>query len=267
MKSSLRVLAVQADLRWHQPQANRDHIRGLLEAHAGPLDLILLPEMFTTGFSMEALPFAEESEGDTAAWMEEIARESGALVCGSILVEEEGRYFNRCLMVSAEEGLTGEYDKRHLFRLAGEDKVFTPGEAWAWVSHKGWNLVPQICYDLRFPVWSRNRWNEDENRPACDLLFYVANWPQARIQHWDLLLQARAIENQCFVVGVNRVGSDPRGHVYPGHSAIIHPSGEILARGGEAEGLAYAELDSESLRAWREKFPFWKDADRFDLYP
>ncbi|TAE52599.1 MAG: amidohydrolase [Bacteroidetes bacterium] len=259
---ALRVTALQADLQWENPQANRQRLAAM---NIPATDLILLPEMFTTGFTMNAAALAEETEGPTLEWMEELASKHQALVCGSIIVEEDGEFFNRCLIVDPSEGLIAEYDKRHLFRLAGEDRTYTQGEAWVWVQYKDWKIVPMICYDLRFPVWSRNRLRDDEDRMACDLLLYMANWPTPRIHHWDALLMARAIENQCFVAASNRVGTDGKGLSYPGHSRIITPWGDILSELKDAEGVISAELQGKELKEYRDKFPFWLDSDEFEL--
>ncbi|GAB4403116.1 MAG: amidohydrolase [Bacteroidia bacterium] len=260
----LRVAALQLDLKWQDPPANRRRIEDMLGTLHEPADMILLPEMFTTGFTMEAASYAEEPEGETLDWMIQQAREHRAVVGGSIIVQEDGRYFNRFMLAGADE-LLAEYDKRHLFRLAGEHEAFARGEAWSWYLYKGWRVVPMICYDLRFPVWSRNR-ADKRGQLACDLLIYVANWPSPRIRHWEILLQARAIENQCFVIGLNRVGTDGKGLHYPGASLVVDPRGEVLARGDDSEMLMQVVLDPAPMLQYREDFPVWMDADTFELY-
>jgi predicted amidohydrolase len=261
----LHITAVQLNLVWQDPAANRQRIERLLKGKRAATDLILLPEMFTTGFTMEADRHWEEMEGTTQTWMQQLAKQHKALVGGSLIIREGDDYFNRFLMVGPD-GVLAEYDKRHLFRMADEHDYFEAGEEWVWFTYKGWNIVPLICYDLRFPVWSRNRPLGDRST-AYDLLLYVANWPQKRAYHWDTLLRARAIENQSYVVGVNRVGKDGNGIDYEGGSVILDPMGQELALNRGDDILLEHTLDPQLLLEYRKKFPAWQDADVFEVYP
>ncbi|MEZ4827330.1 MAG: amidohydrolase [Bacteroidia bacterium] len=261
---SIKVAALQLDLAWHNPAANREKIARMLSAAKVRPDIILLPEMFTTGFTMKPAQVAEEVEGTTMEWMMGLAQKYHALVGGSLVIREGKNYFNRFLFVD-EEDIQLEYNKRHLFRLGGEDKPYQKGEEWVWYEYNGWKMVPLICYDLRFPVWSRNRAQAD-GQLRHDILMYVANWPGKRIGHWETLLRARAIENQSYVIGVNRIGKDENGLEYPGHTMIVDPHGEVLAFNKGEETLVTAELHRNVLLDWRKEFPVWLDADEFDLY-
>lgn len=252
----LTIGMYQADLHWEDPGANREAVLRQLERldPASLPDLLLLPEMFSTGFSMNAEALSETEEGDTVSWMISTAQKFDIGIMGSLILEDEGRYFNRLLLVTPE-GIAGRYDKRHLFTLAGEHEVFTPGRNRAIFEYKGWKICPQVCYDLRFPVWSRNDL-------GYDLLVYLANWPDRRINAWDVLLQARAIENMCFVAGVNRVGKDGNSHLYTGHTAVIDPMGVRLLY-TESEELLVCELDRSLLQESRQKLLFLEDRDQF----
>lgn len=260
--TQLRVTLVQQPLAWGDPAANRERFATLLAPLAGRTDLIVLPETFTTGFSMEVERLAESAGGPTGEWLERLAGELDAAITGSVITAEGGRYFNRLLW--AQPGAAGlrHYDKRHLFRMGREHRHFTPGtSAWT-VSWRGFQVCPLVCYDLRFPVFSRRRDGLD-----YELLLYVANWPAARAYAWRQLLRARAIENQAYVVGVNRVGPDGRGIAYPGESAAIDYLGQPLAEAGAEPALLTVALDAAALHAFREKFPAHLDADRFTLEP
>lgn len=252
----LNVTLVQTELAWEAPADNRRHIEDLLAGHHEPGDLVVLPEMFTTGFSMQALANAEEPGGDTQQWLQALARERNCAVTGSIAVKVGNSVFNRMLFATPE-GIEF-YDKRHLFRMAGEHKRYAPGEERVIVTWRGWRILLQVCYDLRFPVFSRNR--ED-----YDLVLYVANWPAARRQHWRTLLLARAIENQACVVGVNRIGSDARGLDYSGDSLAIAADGQVLTDLENDNGAASVVLSGAVIEAYRENFPCHLDADRFTL--
>ena len=254
------VSLVQPNLHWHQPAANRAMLTSLLESAldgSGLPDLIVLPEMFTTGFTMDARSQAEPTDGPTLDWMRAQAAHHKAVVTGSVLVKEETRFYNRLLWVRPDGSYTS-YDKRHLFRLTGEHEVFTPGSQCLVEEWVGWRIMPLVCYDLRFPVWSRN----DPARPY-DLLLYVANWPQARIEAWNTLLRARAIENVSYVVGVNRVGDDGRGQAHPGQSALLDMQGSYLAQAGNMNTVLTRTLRAQPLQDFREKMPFLADADAF----
>ncbi|HAC68347.1 MAG TPA: amidohydrolase [Pseudomonas sp.] len=253
----LRLALLQTELVWHDPTANRAHFEQLL-ARVGETDLVILPEMFTTGFSMESAALAEPADGPTAVWLREQARRIGAVVTGSLIVQDEdGRHRNRLLWATPEGELL-HYDKRHLFRMAGEHEHYAPGEQRLVLTLKGWRIRPLICYDLRFPVWSRA---QDDT----DLLLYVANWPAPRRGHWNRLLPARAIENLCYVAAVNRIGSDGNGHPYAGDSQVLDFQGEPLAEAGAVAGIFHTTLSATALTAYRERFPAQRDADVFHL--
>ncbi|HYB33889.1 MAG TPA: amidohydrolase [Steroidobacteraceae bacterium] len=257
--SDLRVTLVQQPLVWHDPAANRERFEALLRPLAGRSDLVVLPETFSTGFSMEVERLGEPAGGPTTQWLTQLATALDAAVTGSVITLEGGRYYNRLLWAAPGEQLR-RYDKRHLFRMGGEHQHFTPGGA-AWsVAWRGLTVCPLVCYDLRFPVYSRRRPQLD-----YDLLLYVANWPAARAAAWRQLLRARAIENQAYVVGVNRVGPDGNGVAYAGDSAAIDFMGGTLAAGGDAPALLSVELPHAPLAAFRERFPAHLDADRFNL--
>jgi omega-amidase len=260
----LRVGLVQMDIAWEDPQANREAIQQLLAGQAGRFDLLVLPEMFTTGFTMNAQAVAEEPEGYTEQWMSAVADGLNAVVVGSLVVKDGEAYHNR-LVVATHAGTALTYDKRHLFRMAGEHEIYTPGGIMNVFNLRGWRVLPLICYDLRFPVWSRNRLQEDGSL-YFDVLLYVANWPERRAHHWKSLLVGRAIENQAYVIGVNRVGIDGNGITYTGDSVVLDPLGMTLVASSGQVNLLTATLDYEALKSYREKFPAWADADNFDIY-
>jgi predicted amidohydrolase len=247
---------VQCELVWEQPADNRRLIGEMMEQLEVATDLIVLPEMFTTGFSMNALANAEQPLGPTEQWLLEMAGKLDCAITGSIAVREGDNVYNR--MLFATPAGIDHYDKRHLFRMAGEHKRYAAGEERVIVPWRDWRINLQVCYDLRFPVFSRNR--ED-----YDLLLYVANWPAVRRTHWRQLLIARAIENQACVVGVNRVGADARGLDYSGDSLAIAGDGEILLDAQAAIGTYQVVLDSSALQDYREHFPCHLDSDEFDL--
>jgi len=249
----LRVTLVQSSLVWEDPAANRSALEIKLLPLAGTTDLVVLPEMFSTGFSMRSESLAEGMDGPTVAWMQQVAETLNAVVTGSLIIRERGRYFNR-LVWARPDGTNATYDKRHLFSLAGENHHYTAGERRLSVSLKGWNVCPLICYDLRFPAWSRNT-------GGYDLLVYVANWPKPRRNAWQALLVARAVENQAYVIGVNRVGADGNGQEYAGDSMVVGFTGEEFFHASQVEHCSTLELDAAILKAYRAKFPFLKDAD------
>lgn len=267
MSNELRVTLVQCELVWENPEANLKAIRALLEEEAPQTDVILLPEMFTTGFTMNANGLAQTFNGSALKWLTSVAKDFGCLVVGSLVYQDSGRYYNRLLAVN-DEGLINHYDKRHLFTFAKENNHYTPGDQRVIVQYKGWRICPLICYDLRFPVWSRNAdiTGGDETN-VYDLLVYVANWPEARRKPWINLLEARAHENQCFVVGVNRVGIDGNQIAYSGDSAAYTPKGELLSSIEphkvqiQTVGLNRSDLDS-----FRDKFPVGRDKDTFQIH-
>ncbi|MEM6377792.1 MAG: amidohydrolase [Bacteroidota bacterium] len=258
MSNSLRVTIVQAHLIWEKIQQNLDHFTKLLATIKESTDLVLLPEMFTTGFSMEAKKLAETIPGPTFSWMKAQAQSLDAAVAGSFIVKEENQYYNRLLFVRPD-GTTDQYNKRHLFTLAGEHKAYIPGQKNITIEWKGWKLRPQICYDLRFPVWSRN--TDD-----YDLIFYLANWPNPRRNHWMSLLAARAIENQAYCIGVNRVGVDEKGHQYTGDSSVYDYSGLLLTQLTNQEACVTVQLDLEMQKNFRQKLNFLADRDTFQVF-
>ncbi len=253
----LRIALVQTQLAWHDREANLEHFDALLEQARGA-DLVVLPEMFTTGFSMESKSLCEPENGVTHDWLLAWADKLDAVVTGSVIVQAaDGSYRNR-LLWACPDGQMRHYDKRHLFRMAGEHEHYSAGELQAVFSVKGWRVRPLICYDLRFPVWSRDA-------QGTDLLLYTANWPGARRIHWNRLLPARAIENLCYVAAVNRVGTDGKGFAYTGDSQVLDFQGESLLCAGEADGVFHIALNAQALHAYRSKFPADLDADEFEL--
>lgn len=254
--SALSIGLLQGELRWHQPAANRDHYGRLIE-QSERCDLYVLPEMFTTGFTMRPAEVAEAMSGDTVTWMQALAAETGAALCGSVVIAEGEQFYNRFLFVTAD-GVQAQYDKRHLFTLAGEDRPYTAGQSRVVFDYRGWRICPQVCYDLRFPVFSRNRGD-------YDVLIYVANWPQPRQHAWDTLLQARAIENQAYCIGVNRIGQDDNGLKYQGGSAAIDYLGQPIYHAGDLPGVGRCELSLQELQQHRRQLAFLEDSDPFEL--
>lgn len=253
----LKVALVQSMLHWEDAAANRAMFAEKLLALKGITDLVVLPEMFTTGFSMRTAELAEPMDGDTVSWMKEQARELDAAIYGSVIIAEGGKCYNRGLFVMPD-GTVVTYDKRHLFRMAEEFQHYTPGGQRVVVEWRGWRLLLQICYDLRFPVFARNRGD-------YDALLYVANWPELRRYPWSQLLIARAIENQSYVIGVNRVGMDGKGHHYTGDSASVDPRGDADVMKASREHVLHTVLHREALDDFRAKFPVADDADAFSL--
>jgi len=257
MSANLRVTMIQADLAWQDPIANRRELAAHLRGLAGHTDLIVLPEMFTTGFSMDAAALAEPMDGATIGWLREEAAAVGCAITGSLIVAEGGRHYNR-LVWAAPDGGFAHYDKRHLFRMAHEHEHYAAGSERVTVELKGWRICPLVCYDLRFPVWSRNR-------DDYDVLLYVANWPSRRRTAWSTLLRARAIENVCYVVGVNRVGKDGNGASYAGDSVALDFLGQVLGGDRGGDFVETVVLDRETLATFRRDFPVHLDADDFVL--
>lgn len=254
----LRVTLVQSMLHWEDAAANRTMLGARLAALKGATDLVVLPEMFTTGFTMRSAELAEEMNGPTALWMREQARSLDAALYGSAIIQDQGQCFNRGLFVKPD-GEVAVYDKRHLFRFASETDHYSAGRERVVVQWRGWRLLLQVCFDLRFPVFARNRGD-------YDAILYVANWPEARRFPWSQLLIARAIENQCYAAGVNRVGMDGKGIHYSGDSALIDPRGAVIASiEPSREGVATATLAWEELDDFRKKFPVALEADDFGL--
>lgn len=262
MKDTLFLQLIQTDLYWESRDANLGMLEENIWQIEGECDVIVLPEMFTTGFTMNASTQSELMNMKTMKWMKQMSSQTGALMLGSYIVEEKGLYYNRLLWVEPD-GKVLHYDKKHLFSMATEDKVFTAGHQLLVAEWKGWKICPLICYDLRFPVWSRNRYNGDEL--MYDILVYVANWPAARIQAWDVLLKARAVENLCYTVAVNRTGKDENDILYNGHSAAIDPKGNLLCPVSETPENISVSLQKDELLRYRQKFPAHLDADDFLL--
>jgi predicted amidohydrolase len=257
MQLELKVAIIQKDVVWQNPTQNRLNLDALF-SRIDAVDLIVLPEMFTTGFSMVPTSIAETMEGETVCWMLEKAIELNSAIMGSIIIKEDMMYYNRMLFVYPE-GKIMHYDKRHTFGLAGENKEYTSGSTKLIVDYKGWKICPLICYDLRFPVWSRNVEN-------YDLLIYAANWPKQRINAWNTLLKARAIENMSYCIGVNRVGVDANAYEYSGNSiAIDYVGNELTAICEYKEAIMYATLNKEEMHTVRSKLPFLEDKDTFSL--
>ncbi len=245
-------------MKWEERDANLAHISSLLDAATPGDGIVVLPEMFTTGFTMNPAPLAEEMDGHTVRWMKERAAAGGYALCGSVIIGDEGRYLNRLIFVSPDGDVT-YYDKRHLHTMSGEHTVYSRGNKRVVVPYREFSFNLQVCYDLRFPVWSRSRGD-------TDVIIFSANWPAVRSSVWKALLVARAIENQCYVIGVNRVGVNPDGTAYTGDSAIISPKGELLASlEPDAEGVVSAIVSREALDKYREDMPVWRDADPFEL--
>ncbi len=254
----LSISFLQFDLSWESPVDNCLKIDTLLDTCKPETDLIVLPEMFSTGFTMNSAELAEDMAGETIHWLRNNARKWNAVFTGSIIVEEDAHYYNRLIWMMPD-GKLQYYDKKHLFRMGKEHQVFTAGSEKLFVKYKGWRFRPLICYDLRFPVWSRNR-ND------YDMLIYIANWPESRREVWKTLLIARALENQCYVLGVNRIGTDANGISYSGDSMIIDPRGKLLSNSKPyTESLETVIISLDELQDFREKFPVHLDADEFSI--
>lgn len=258
INKELKISIIQTDLIWENPQANRDKFTMLLKQLNEKTDIAILPEMFTTSFAMNPERLAEPATGDTLLWMQTTANELGFAICGSIMVKENDLYFNRFYFVEPN-GKFHTYNKRHLFRMMDEHSHYQAGNERVILNYLGWRIMPQICYDLRFPVWSRN---QDD----YDLLIYVANFPTARQMAWNKLLPARAIENLCYVAAVNRIGTDGNGIPFSGDSQVIDPKGKIvLETENNKETVATLSLSLKELNDYRAKFPAHLDADNFTL--
>ena len=258
MQDTLKIALIQSDLIWENPGQNRINFAQKIKDIGVPVDLILLPEMFTSGFTMNPQHLAETMQGESIKWLKEIAKHTNSAVGGSLVIEEEGHYFNRFVFVKPD-GSIEKYDKRHTFTLAGEHKVYQKGQEKIIISYKGWKLCPMVCYDLRFPVWARNK-------EHYDLLIYVANWPKPRISAWDALLKARAIENMSYCIGVNRIGKDGNSCEYSGHSAVYDGLGEALISFDEdQEATELVTLNKTHLTDIRNKLHFLDDKDDFNL--
>lgn len=271
--SSLHFTLIQTSLFWEDKEANLLLLENKIKSINENTQVVLLPEMFSTGFSMRPENLAETMDGKTVHWMRRVASEKKVILGGSLMIEENGNYYNRLIWM-LPNGQYGQYDKRHLFAYAEEDKHYTPGTLRLIASVSGWKINLMVCYDLRFPVWSRQTsppaplqqsQRGEQASLEYDVLIYVANWPERRSIAWKTLLVARAIENQCYVIGVNRVGNDGNDIYHSGNSMVVDPLGEILYHKADDEDVFTIGLEKEHLERIREKLPFWRDADRFLL--
>ncbi len=254
----LNVTLIQTELAWEDIPANLERFETLVAMVESDTDLIVLPEMFSTGFSMNADRLAETMQGEGPTWMRAVSEKHDTDLVGSIMIRENNRFYNR-LFWAKPDGELLVYDKRHLFRMTGENDVYTPGRQNVLVELKGWKIRPFICYDVRFPAWTRNTGND------FDVALFVANWPAARSKHWKILLQARAIENQVYVVGVNRIGTDGNGVYHSGDSSVVDPIGNIVFQTAHSRCIQTVRLHRDVLQQYRQSFPAWKDSDRFEL--
>lgn len=253
----MKIALIQTELSWENPNENKALLQEKINAISQYVDLIVLPEMFTSGFTMNPKNVAQTMQGEAISWLKETAKDKDCAITGSLVIEENGNYYNRLVFVFPS-GEIQTYDKRHLFTLAGEDKVYTAGIEKLIVEYKGFKICPLICYDLRFPVFARNV--ED-----YDVLIYVANWPKPRVNAWDILLKARAVENMSYVIGVNRIGMDDNNHEYVGHSQLVDYLGNYIQEPQELEGVFIVELEKAELIETREKLNFLNDRDEFQL--
>jgi len=258
---TLSFTLLQSLLHWEDKAANLAMFEKKIMGIKERTEIVVLPEMFSTGFSMQPKKLAEEMNGETVSWMKRVAATKKIILTGSVIITEGGHFYNRMLWV-LPDGNLGYYDKRHRFAFAGEDKEYTAGHKRLIAQVKGWKINLQVCYDLRFPVWARQ---ESKEAPEYDVLLYVANWPERRSHAWKSLLTARAIENQCYVIGVNRVGEDGNGIYHSGDSMVLDALGNTLYHKKDEEDIHTIVLEKESLQQVRDKFPFWKDADNFRI--
>ncbi len=258
MAKDLNISCIQSDLVWENIDQNLNMFKDKLNQIPNETNIVVLPEMFTTGFSMNSLKLAEPMDGKSFQWMKEQSEKQNKIIIGSVIIKEDKKYYNRCISMFPN-GDFYTYDKGHLFRMEKEHEDFTKGEQKTIFKHNGWRICTLICYDLRFPVWSRN---QDD----YDLLIYIASWPESRREVWNTLLKARAIENQSYVIGVNRIGKDGEGITYSGDTVIIDPKGRIIKKATDhQEEIINADLSLNELNLFREKFPVSLDADDFKL--
>lgn len=260
---NLTITLIQADMIWEQPEQNRNYFDRCFAALKNKQDLIILPEMFNTGFTMNVQRFAENTDGETMEWVRDRSAKLNSVIAGSMIIAENGEYYNRLIWMQPD-GNFQYYDKRHLFRFGGEHEYFKPGSKKLLTELNGWKICPMVCYDLRFPVWAKNRYYQEKYE--YDLLIYFANWPEARKIPWQILLKARAIENLSFVIGANRIGTDGRGTTHSGNSMVISPKGEVLheLRENKEEVVTFT-LSISDLTDFREKFNVALDWDAFSL--
>lgn len=258
---TLTISLIQCALHWEDKEKNLQQFGDLIAALPAATQVAVLPEMFSTGFSMKPGLLAETMDGPTVAWMKRMAGQYRKILAGSVIVEENGHYYNRLIWMQPD-GTFYHYDKRHLFGYAGEHEHYAAGDKRLIVQVNGWKLCLQVCYDLRFPVWARQK-TDTSGTPEYDILVYVANWPQRRSHPWKTLLQARAIENQCYVIGVNRVGEDGNGIYHSGDSMLVDPLGQALWQQADEPAVYTHTFEPEALKGVRAQFPFLQDADRF----
>lgn len=260
--NSLKTTLIQSDLYWQDIDANLAMFEEKIWDIEESTDIIILPEMFNTGFSMHAQKLAEPMNFKTFKWMSQMARQKDAAIVGSYIVKEKGNYYNRLFWVEPD-GSFDFYDKRHLFRMSDEHLTYSEGQRRMIRNFRGWKIMPLVCYDLRFPVWSRNQYDEAADEMEYDLLIYVANWPNPRTAIWDTLLKARSLENQCFTIGVNRTGSDGEGIAYDGNSIAYDFKGQAINEISNNPSIQTLELDINELHSFRKKFPAYLDGDKF----
>jgi omega-amidase len=253
----MKIALVQTALAWENPMENRSRLAKKINGFLEQVDLIVLPEMFSSGFTMNPEAISETMDGETISWIQHLAKAKNCAITGSLVIEENGNYYNRLVFVSPN-GEIQAYDKRHLFTLAGEDKVYTPGKEKLIVDYKGYKICLLICYDLRFPVFARNV--ED-----YDVLIYVANWPKPRVNAWDILLKARAVENMCYAIGVNRIGADNNSLEYVGHSQVVDFLGNYVLEPQESDTVYIVELNKAKLLETRSRLAFLDDKDNFEI--
>ncbi len=252
----LNITIVQTKLYWEDINSNLGHFDSVINKISSDTDLIVLPEMFTTGFTMNAEKLAQTMNGKSVSWMKQKSKETKTDITGSLIIKEDKKFFNRLVWVKPN-GKLFFYDKKHLFRFSSEEKIFTPGSKRIVINLKDWRICPFVCYDLRFPVWTRNY------HKTYDIAIFVANWPVMRSLHWKTLLAARAIENQAYIIGVNRVGQDGNNIDYSGDSSIIDPGGNIIFQKSFESCVHTETIPFKPLQEYRDKFPAWKDADNF----
>ena len=253
----MKIALIQSDLYWEDPSENRKNFESKINQIDSEVNLIVLPEMFSTGFTMNASEVAETMQGETVLWMQRVAKQRKCALTGSLIITENNQFYNRMLFVFPS-GEIRYYDKRHLFSLAGEDRTYTSGKEKVIVEYLGWKICLQVCYDLRFPVFVRNIEN-------YDLILYVANWPKVRTNAWDILLKARAVENLSYVVGVNRIGLDAHNYEHIGHSQAVDYLGNYILEPQEAEGVFIVDLDKDAMLETRKKLDFLSDKDSFEI--
>jgi predicted amidohydrolase len=253
----MKIALIQTSLIWENPIENRSHLAQKITGFMEDVDLIVLPEMFSSGFTMNPKAVAETMQGETVSWLQHLAKAKNCAITGSLVIEENGNFYNRLVFVFPT-GEINTYDKKHLFSLAGENEFYVAGKDKLTLEYKGYKICPLICYDLRFPVFSRNVEN-------YDVLLYVANWPKPRVNAWDILLKARAVENMCYTIGVNRIGKDHNHHEYVGHTQVIDFLGEYVLEPQEADTVFIVELNKAKLIETRNKLAFLYDRDKFIL--